>query len=142
MKRTLKHELRRGIENLRDDPNVARRREMAEMVKTGLDPDLIAERYNCTRETVRKHCQAFGVPWPEKPNPGRRRTLAILARLLRPQKLDSFSSIGREFGVTRQRVANIYREAVQAGFKLSHWRDREKSALTLYRALDKPGDQS
>lgn len=97
----------------RNDSTPKRRRlAIAESVRDGDTTKQAADRYRVSLQTVRKACHEHGVE-VQKSNPAR--SFAILARMLAG---DNHKKIGREFGITRQRVSQVRKLAEQAGIKL------------------------
>jgi hypothetical protein len=109
---------------------IARRGRMAKDVKqllrSGAAVDkalaVVSNRYRVGSELVRSACRQHRVVLPRKPptklaGPSLK-TLRIIAQLMKkPAELSdrNNSAIAREHGITRQRVGQIKREALEAG---------------------------
>lgn len=101
-----------------------RRRQIAQDIADGMTVAGAMEKWDCAIYLVQRSLKEHGIKAPrKKPSPRLMgKTLQILARLLMPQHRETFGTIARDLRIARQRVDQVYREAMLVGFKMDKWK--------------------
>ena len=89
-----------------------RRRKIAAHVKTTADVAETAKEFGVGWHTVKNACREFGVRMPRSFYARRGSSFTILAALFDVER--SYLDIATEFGVTKQRVGQVYAAALAA----------------------------
>lgn len=99
------------------DEQTARRKAIADFVAANHSLADAAAKFNVSRVTVGVACRENGTPIPKPGRPARRlpapATYQIISALCAGD--DPLTAIAGRFGISKQRVAEIYRECRKAG---------------------------
>jgi len=106
-----------------------RRRQMAQAVRKGVSQFDVARTFGVTLPRVRDACREHRVDYPERGTFGSPTSTgtgwpAILKRLLAGK---SQKSVGRDLGISPQRVHEIARLAREAGVKIPRTKKKKKT---------------
>ncbi len=110
-----------------------RRRLVADAIQGGNAPQAVCAHFGVAIYLVIRACKEHGVKMPPRRAPSKRycgKTLHILARLLTPQPAETFATIARDLQIRRQRVDQVFREAIKVGFTMDRWQQPVKQGST------------
>jgi hypothetical protein len=93
-----------------------KRRIVAERIKLGDDPDVVAVEEKVTPQMIWHSCREFGVIRPHQQRRPPTRVYEIIAALFDPAK--KIKDIAANLKITYQRVSQVYGNAVKAGIPL------------------------